>query len=311
MKCTSKWSGWTGSYGVVVFCLILVAAISLSAQLPTGTILGTVRDQSGGVVPGASVTITNTDTSLTRTGTTGADGSYRFPALPVGHYQVQVAKEGFGALNRTGITLEVGQEAAIDITLEVGSTGQSVTVTGEAPLVQTMTSTIGGLVNEQQVADLPLNGRNLVDLTLMQAGITQTYVIVPTTVGSGLMTGVTISNNGMPVHSNTYLLDGANTKVPWGMNNSSIIGTTMGVDGVKEYKVVSNLPDAEYGLSMGSQTTIVSKGGTNQFHGDAFDYLRNGSLDARNYFDALDTANFNGFGTDKSVDFPNKRPVHT
>src|SRR5258708_4383643 len=174
MKCAKKWSGWTRSYGLVVICSILVAAVSLSAQLPTGTILGTVKDQSGGVVPGASVTITNTDTSLTRAGTTAADGSYRFPALPVGHYQVQVTKEGFGALTRTGITLEVAQEAAIDITLQVGSTGQSVTVTAEAPLVQTMTSTIAGLVNEQQVSDLPLNALNLVDLTLMQAGMTQT-----------------------------------------------------------------------------------------------------------------------------------------
>ena len=312
MNCMNMRFGWVGSYGVLAFCLILLAAISVSAQLPTGTILGTVRDTSGGVVPGATVTITNTDTSLTRTGTTDATGSYRFPALPVGHYRVEVTKEGFSALTRTGITLEVAQEAAIDVTLQVGSTGQSVTVTGEAPLVQTTTSTIGGLVNEQQVADLPLNGRNLVDLTLLQAGVVQTTVISATTIGSGLMTGVTLSNNGMPVHSNTYMLDGAYMKAPWGINNSSIIGTTMGVDGVKEYRVVSNLPDAAYGLSMGAQTAIVSKGGENSFHGDAYDYLRNGSLDARNYFDALDTLNFNGFGTDKSVDFPNKRipPFH-
>src|SRR2546427_5632637 len=149
----------------MVMVVWLLAAIPGFAQLPTGTILGTVKDPSGGVVPGGIVTITNTDTSLTRTGTTGADGSYRFPALPVGHYRVQVTKEGFGALTRTGITLEVAQEAAIDVTLQVGSTAQSVEVTGEAPLVQTTTSTIGGLVNEQQVSDLPLNGRNLVDLT--------------------------------------------------------------------------------------------------------------------------------------------------
>jgi hypothetical protein len=302
---------WIGILWIVIVVWLL-AALPSFAQLPTGTILGTVKDPSGGVVPGATVTITNTDTSLTRAGTTGADGSYRFPALPVGHYRVQVTKEGFGALTRTGITLEVAQEAAIDVTLQVGSTGQSVVVTGEAPLVQTTTSTIGGLVNEQQVADLPLNGRNLVDLTLLQAGVVQTTVISATTIGSGLMTGVTLSNNGMPVHSNTYMLDGAYMKAPWGINNSSIIGTTMGVDGVKEYKVVSNLPDAAYGLSMGAQTAIVSKGGGNSFHGDAYDYLRNGSLDARNYFDALDTLNFNGFGTDKSVDFPGKRipPFH-
>src|SRR5690242_6147195 len=287
-------------------------AIPLFAQLPTGTILGTVKDSSGAVVPGAGVTLTNTDTSLTRTGSSAEDGSYRFPALPVGHYRLDVMKEGFSALSRTGITLEVGQEARIDLILEVGSPAQVVTVAEEAPLVQTSNSTLGGIVNEQQVSDLPLNGRNLVGLTLLQAGITQTTVIPATTVGAALATGVTISNNGMPIHSNSYMLDGANTVGFFGLNNSSIIGTTMGVDGLKEYKVVTNTPSAEYGMSMVSQTTIVSKGGTNQFHGDAFDYLRNDALDARNYFDALDKLNFNGSGANKSLDYPSKRipPFH-
>jgi hypothetical protein len=263
-------------------------------------------------VPGAVVTLTNTDTSLTRTGNSAEDGSYRFPALPVGHYRIDVTQEGFLALTRTGITLEVGQEAVIDLILEVGSPGQTVTVAEEAPLVQTSSSTLGGVVNEQQVSDLPLNGRNLVTLTLMQPGVTQTSVIPANTIGSVMTTGVTISNNGMSIHSNSYMLDGANTIGFYGINNSSIIGTTMGVDGVKEYKVVTNTPGAEYGLSMGSQTTIVSKGGTNQFHGDVFDYLRNDALDARNYFDALDKLNFNGFGANKSLDYPGKRipPFH-
>jgi hypothetical protein len=296
----------------VATLVLLLVAIPLFAQLPTGTILGTVKDSSGAVIPGAGVTLTNTDTSLTRTGTSAEDGSYRFPALPVGHYRLDVMQEGFSALSRTGITLEVGQEATIDLILEVGSPAQVVTVAEEAPLVQTSNSTLGGIVNEQQVSDLPLNGRNLVGLTLLQAGITQTTVIPATTVGAALATGVTISNNGMPIHSNSYMLDGANTVGFFGLNNSSIIGTTMGVDGVKEYKVVTNTPSAEYGLSMGSQTAVVSKGGTNQFHGDMFDYLRNDALDARNYFDALDKFNFNGFGANKSLDYQGKRipPFH-
>jgi len=108
------------------------------AQLPTGTVLGVVKDPSGAVVPGASITLTNTDTALTRTGASTEDGSYRFPALPVGHYRLEVMKEGFSALTRTGITLEVGQEATIDLILEVGSPGETVTVAEEAPLVQTL-----------------------------------------------------------------------------------------------------------------------------------------------------------------------------
>src|ERR1041385_3581232 len=243
----------------VATLVCLLMAIPLSAQLPTATILGTVKDSSGAVIPGVGVTLTNTNTALTRTGTSSEDGSYRFPALPVGHYRLEVIKEGFSALSRTGITLEVGQEATIDLILEVGSPGHTVTVAEEAPLVQTSNSTLGGIVNEQQVSDLPLNGRNLVGLTLMQAGVTQTTGITATTIGCALTTGATISNNGMPIHSNSYMLDGANTVGFFGLNNSSIIGTTMGVDGVKEYKVVTNTPGAEYGLSMGGQTTVVSK----------------------------------------------------
>ena len=292
--------------------VLLLATIPALTQLPTGTILGVVKDTSGAVIPGASLTIINIDTSLTRFGSSSEDGSYRFPALPVGRYRIEVMKEGFSALTRTGITLEVAQEATIELVLEVGSPAQSVTVAEEVPLVQTTSSTMGGLVNEEQVANLPLNGRNLISLTLMQAGVQQTTVIPATTIGSALSTGVTISNNGMPIHSNTYMLDGANMIGVFTFDNSSIIGTTMGVDGVKEYKVITNTPSAEYGLSMGSQTTIVSKGGTNQFHGDVFDYLRNDALDARNYFDALDKLNFNGFGTNKSLNYPGKRlpPFH-
>jgi hypothetical protein len=300
----------------VLFCFVLLASLLTSvpvfAQAPIGTILGVVKDSTGGTVSAATVTVTNADTALTRTATTGDDGAYRFPALPVGNYQIQVTKDGFQTAQRKGITLEVAQEASIDIILQVGSTGQTVVVTEEAPLVQTTSSTVGGLVTEQQVTDLPLNGRNLVDLTLMQAGVTQTYVVAPLVVTSGFQTGVTISNNGMPVHSNSYTIDGADMMTYWGFNATSIIGQTMGVDGVKEYKVVSTLPDATYGLVMGGQTTLVSKGGTNQFHGDAFDFLRNGSMDARNFFDALDRLDTNGDGTDKSLDYPGKRipPFH-
>jgi len=311
MTTNGRTLGWCVLGWVALFVLALGTAPVL-AQLPTGTILGVVKDSSGGTIAGATVTVTNSDTGLSRTGTTGDDGAYRFPALAVGNYQIQVMKDGFQTAQRKGLTLQVTQEAAIDFTLQVGSTGQTVVVTEEAPLVQTTSSTVGGLVTEEQVTDLPLNGRNLVDLTLMQAGVTQTTVIPATTIGSGFMTGVTVSSNGAPIHSNNYLLDGANMVSTMGLNNSSMIGTTLGVDGVKEYRVISNLPSAEYGLTMGSQTVIVSKGGTNQFHGDGFDYLRNGSMDARAYFDALDKLNFNGLGTDKSLDFPGKRipPFH-
>src|SRR5262249_33789675 len=125
-------------------------------------------------------------------------------------------------------------------------------------------------------------------------------------------TGVTMSNNGLAIHSNSYMLEGANTVGVFGSNNSSIIGTRMGIAGVRDYKLSTNTPTAEYALSVGGRTTVVSKGAANQSLGDVFDYLRNDALDARNYFDALDKLNFNGFGPDKSLNYPGKRipPYH-
>src|ERR1700733_14295209 len=215
MSKRSKLIEWSGIIGVTIILLSLITSHAF-AQLPTATILGVVKDPSGAIVPDAEVKITNTDTGLNRTMSTGADGSYRFPALPVGQYQVQVTKNGFQTFNRTGITLQVGQDASIDVAMQVGSMSQSVTVTAQASLVQTTTSTIGSVVSPHEITSLPLNGRNMSDLTLLNAGVVQTYVFSPTTVSSGLMTGVTESNNGMPFHSNNYMLDGAIMKSPWG-----------------------------------------------------------------------------------------------
>src|SRR5437879_5164613 len=185
------------TFVTAIVAVIALPACLVLAQLPTGTILGVVKDSSGAVVPGASVTLTNIDTSLTRTGASTEDGSYRFPALPVGHYRLEVLKEGFSALSRTGITLEVGQEATISLILEVGSPGQTVTVAEEAPLIQISSSTLGGVVNEQQVLDLPLNGRNLVTLTLMQSDVTHTSLIPALTTVSVLTIGANMANYEM------------------------------------------------------------------------------------------------------------------
>ena len=139
-------------------------------------------------------------------------------------------------------------------------------------------------MNEQKIADLPLNGRNWVDLTLMQPGITQHKNI-----GSGSpipSLGTFYSSNGAPIRSNNYMIDGAMMVIFYGGVSASVDGSTLGVDGIQEYKVQTSNFSAEYGLTMGSQVTIVSKGGTNSFHGAAFEYLRNSSLDARNFFDS-------------------------
>ncbi len=299
LRCGISWA---------VVLILMLAVVPGFAQAPTGTILGEVKDATGGTVAGANITVTNVDTGVARMQTTDDAGAYRFPALPVGNYEVQVMKDGFQGFDRKGLTLLVGQEIPVAVTLQVGSTGQTVIVTEEAPQINTTNATTGGIVDEQQVSDLPLNGRNLVDLTLLQAGVVESNVFSLTNVvGATNIVGTTFSANGAPIHSNNFLLDGAIMTGQLSMNNASITGSTLGVDGVKEYKVVSSLPSAEYGTVMGATSATVSKSGTNQWHGDAFDFLRNASMDARNFFDVLDTQNFYGYGTDKSSVFPGKR----
>ena len=262
--------------------LIISASFPSYGQLPTGTILGSVKDSSGASVPNATVTIQNTDTGLTRTVTTGPDGAFNVPELATGHYQVQASHEGFKTSTHTGITLEVTQQAVINFNLELGTTQQQVVVTGEAPIVNTQNATLGGLVNEQRIEDLPLNGRNYIDLSLLQPGVTADRNFGS---GGGVSVGTSFSANGAPVRSNNFMLDGAVLQNISSRNPASLAGTTLGVDGIKEYKVITSNFQAEYGLTMGSQMVIVSKNGTNQFHGDGFEYLRNSDLDARNYFD--------------------------
>ena len=170
-----KWDCWRITALAVVVCsVMLFVAPTLLAQLPTGTILGVVKDPSGAVVPGAMVTATNADTGATRTVTTEADGSYRFSALPVGNYDISVSHAGFNTQTQKGLVLAVAQEAVINITLQVGSTTQAVEVSSEqAPLVETTEANLGGVVAQEKIQDLPLNGRNYLDLMLFQPGVTQ------------------------------------------------------------------------------------------------------------------------------------------
>ena len=233
-------------------------------------------------MPGATVTIHSVETNQTRTVVTDSSGAYRVPALPVGHYDIKVEHGGFKTETQTGLNLEVGQEAVVDFTLQVGTTEQTVQVTGEAQQVNTTNSTLGSVVGEQTISDLPLNGRNYVDLTLLAArhhsaqefeqqrrqpawnGFQQQWRSYP----------VEQLHARWRVLVNTYAISAA-----------SGTGNTLGVDGIREYKVVTNNFSAEYGMTMGSQTVLVSKSGTNNFHGDAFEFIRNSVLDAANYFD--------------------------
>ncbi|HLB89229.1 MAG TPA: TonB-dependent receptor [Terriglobales bacterium] len=269
--------------------LLLTTALTAAAQQNTGTILGIVKDSSGAVVPGASILILNEETSLTRTVTTGENGAFRAPALPVGRYTVRVELAGFRPQAQRGLILEVAQELVVSPTLEVGAvTQEEVVVSAEAPLVNITSSALGTVVNERSMSDLPLNGRNYVDLTMLQPGVSQQTLA--TTGGGATASGTWFSANGAPVRSNNFTLDGAPMTNAAAAATASEAGTTLGVDGIREYKVVTSAFSAEYGMVMGSQTVMVSKNGTNLWHGDVFEYVRNSALDARNFFDYQTTS---------------------
>jgi hypothetical protein len=267
----------------LVFLLLWAAMLAplAYAQLPTATILGVVKDTSGAVVPDTNLTARNVETGQARTAVSASDGSFRFSALPVGAYEVRAEHPGFQAEVRSGLTLAVSQEAVVNFTLQVGAVTETVAVTAEAPLVNTTSGSLGGLVAEQKVADLPLNGRNYIDLTLLQTGVTQAK-----TLNLGQPTGgMWYSSNGAGLRSNNYMLDGALMTTLQGVNSAGATGYTPGVEGIREFRVITNSFSAEYGMTMGSQVIMVSKGGTNSFHGDVFEFLRNSALDARNFFD--------------------------
>ena len=270
-----------GVLALLFVALLAAGTAPLFAQLPTATILGVVRDSERAVLPGATVTIRNVDTGLTRNVPTNSDGSYRFAALPVGPYEIRVELQGFRTAVRSGVRLVVGQEAVVDVALELGAIEETITVTADVALVETTTSSLGAVVTEREIAALPLQGRNYIGLTMMQPGVTETR-----SQGSSTYPGNWFSSSGAPPRSNAYLLDGSDLRNMAGVSSSSVTGQTLGLDGIREYKILTNAFPAEYGGVMGSQMVMVSKGGSNQLTGSIFQYHRSRALEAANYFDA-------------------------
>ena len=252
-----------------------------SAQSTTGTILGTVKDQSDAVLPGATVKVTNVDTGIVRTTVAGNNGGYRIQALAVGAYEVQVEMSGFQIAVRKGITLSVGQDAVVDFALQVGNVTEQVTVTGEAPLIETTTATVSGLVDSKQMRDIPLNGRSFLELIPLQTG-----AVFAETGGQSVDVGFSkkISVVGTRYNSNVFLLDGANINDMSGSAGNAS-GGIAGVETVREFRVITNAYDAEYGNHTGGVISAITKSGTNQFHGSLFEFLRNDKLDAAKWED--------------------------
>ena len=267
----------------MVFVLsLLFTQQPLPAQATTGSILGVVEDESGGVLPGTTITAIHLETNETRTAITGDTGGYRVAQLPLGRYEIQAELPGFNTGVRRPITLTVGRQAVVDFTLTVGSVSEKVVVTGEAPLVETTNAVTAGLVDDKKIRDLPLNGRDVVQLALLQEGVVTSTKILRSQAGNS---GVPLSLAGTRIHQTAFLLDGTDIRGNRGTVPAGVGGAVAGVDTIKEFKVITGAFSAEYGRFTGGVITAVTKSGSNAVHGSLFEFHRNSALDARNFFD--------------------------
>jgi outer membrane receptor protein involved in Fe transport len=272
---------------IKIACCVLVVFLGLSmadaaAQETTATILGTATDQSSGVLPGVSITVRNLGTSLTRTVVTDSEGRYRAPALPVGGYEITAQLTGFQTVVRSGVVLTVATEAVVNVMMRLGDLSEQLTVTAEAPLVETTTSMVSNLVTQQQLQTLPLNGRDFSQLALLQPGVVMSRGSANT---SNVGQGIKISVAGARPAQNLFTLDG--TAYNDALNNTpaSANGVMTGVETIQEFRVLTNTMSAEYGRAGGGVFNVITKSGSNQFGGSAFEFFRADGLDAKNFFD--------------------------
>jgi len=278
----------------------LLCAASAHAQV-SAMLSGTVADQSGALVSAAAVTAKNVDTGAVRATVTDGEGHYQFFSLPVGQYEIRGAKAGFTEEVRTGVHLVVGQSATVGLALRVGESSQQVTVNGDAPLVGVTTASIAGLVGEQQIRNLPLNGRSYDELLTLNPGVVNFTWEKTGGIGvSNSTTGNNFAVAGNRPQQNLFLLNGVEFTGA-AENNMQPGGTSqqlLGIDAVREFNLLVDSYGAEYGKRPGAQVLIVSQSGTNQFHGSLFEFLRNNALDAPNYFDPGSAPGFqrNQFG---------------
>jgi hypothetical protein len=265
---------------VTLVTTVLLASMICLAQLETATILGTVYDSSKAVIPGAKVVVTDIGTSATVELTTDRSGTFIAPALRIGNYKVTVSATGFKTFVQTDITVNVNARVNLDVVLPPGSASQEVTIVGQTPVVQTASTTLGAVVDNQEAADLPLNGRDISMLTSVAPGT------VP--LGNRAFSGA--GEGRLWENATRYLVDGGDSSqvdsdFAFGGYGSSARLTRASVDAVQEFRMASDSYSAEYGAAVGGVVNFITKSGTNRFHGDVFEFFRNDKLNARNWFD--------------------------
>jgi outer membrane receptor protein involved in Fe transport len=283
---------------LLLYVLLSLVALPSTGQSVSSEILGTVKDPSGAFVVSADVTMTNLETGLARSTETDGNGIYHVDGLSAGSYQLRIEHAGFRVKNLTDITLLVNQAAVLDATLELGSTREELTIVGATPLVETTTAQMSSVVTASGLSELPLNGRDLFQLTELQTG-----VVPSTNGGSSLWSEGNMSKasaQGTRPTMNNVTLDGGDINDPgYNVPPGGPAGAQLGVEAVREFRVVLNTYSAEYGRNGGANVQFVTKSGTNNLHGSVFEFFRNAALDAANYFDTLGKPAYerNQFGT--------------
>jgi hypothetical protein len=279
---TSQKGGVTMKVLSVVMMFCGVMSVFASAQTVGASLQGTVYDPSRAVVPKSGVEIRSVETGATRRLTSDEEGRWREPVLLPGEYEIRVSAPGFQTVVRKGIHLAVGQEAVLDLVLEVGQTETEISVVGDAERVNLTSGALSGLVDQKQMRDLPLNGRSFQQLALLQPGVNAV-----TAGGNDPVGGRTpkISINGTRPEQSSFLLDGTDINDVYNKTPGSVGGVLLGVEAVLEFQVLTNSYSAEFGRSAGGVINAVTRAGTNQYHGSLFEFLRNSDLDAKNFFD--------------------------
>lgn len=266
----------------MLVCILLLAGpacIPAAAQQITGTIRGTVTDPSGAVVQQATVTATQLETGFSRSATTQRNGSFVLPELPIGHYRIEVTSTNFEKYVQEGISLDVNETATVAVRLNVASTAQSVQVQSNAALIQPTVTSMGQVVGERELLDLPLDGRNFSQLGLLQPGVAP---LTPGLMqaGGSVRQGQAYAVDGQRPESNNFLIDGADNF------NAVDAGFVLKppIDAIAEFRILTHNSDAQFGRSLGSTTNIITRSGTNEFHGAAWEFFRNDAMDASDYF---------------------------
>jgi hypothetical protein len=281
---------------IILLSILSVSLCPVTHAQSTALLNGTVSDASGAAVPSAKVILRNTATSGEWNTQTNGAGLYVFPSVPPGSYQITVTQAGFQTLVVTGLRLDVATSVTKDLQLAVGSVSQQVQVTTEAPLIETSTTGVGQVINSKTVQEIPLNGRHFVDLNLLTPG-----TVTPP--ANGFLTAplrgqgsFAINTAGQREDTTNWLVNGINLNDP--VQNQVTFQPP--IDTLEEFKVDNSTFPAQYGRNAGAIVNIATRSGTNEYHGEGFEFFRNNALDARNYFNAVGTSTMNSAATSEA-----------